>query len=199
MRMLRDANPSCGSSLFEHHSVCLSLSLPLVLCSLHLQIHLFQHPIIAYKEMGKKKHRIVCNRQTCGAIALFNIFIKRVISLWQKQKGDTWESRRVRGKDNRGEAALTQRAGSTLLASMKEEADMGEEEVVWEKESDNKWKAAGDKLLQCQLVTFLFLHIKIGVSLLLCKRLQPYCDFFFFFTVVTLQLAQLFKMGGVKL
>lgn len=54
MEPLGEADLSCSLSLFQH-TVWLSLHLPVVMCAPHLQIHLFLEPIIAYKEMEKKK------------------------------------------------------------------------------------------------------------------------------------------------
>lgn len=53
MEPLGGGNPFCSLSLCRC-TICLSLYLPLVMCSPHLQIHLFLHPIIAYTETGEK-------------------------------------------------------------------------------------------------------------------------------------------------
>lgn len=130
MEALKAEDPFSSLSLFLH-TVCLSLYLPQVMCSPHLQIHLFLHPIIAYKEMWGKKQDSLKEADMLAITPSTNIFNRRVISLVQKQESDPSRVRGVRRMDNRTETELKHAEQRTLWREWRREGEQGEGQRVW--------------------------------------------------------------------
>lgn len=103
---LGEADPFCRLSLFQH-TVCPSLYLPRVMCSPHLQTHLFLHPIIAYKEMGKKKKQNSLQEADMPRYHGIYQYLQQKGHFSLTKAGERYTGKE-RGEDNRTESELKQ-------------------------------------------------------------------------------------------